>query len=159
MPQPHFTITINGSIVAGYAALVSTVTGVVQIANFLRDRKHIKLKLLRRMSSDDPRRAGMTFAILQVTNAGRRPVNITHVYLQRPNNMAGILFDTSPWLPCELTEGKQLSAHLDEARADFDTILYFVVIDSTGREYKLHLLPWYQRAISAIRRLTFSTAT
>jgi hypothetical protein len=157
MPQPHFTITINGSIVAGYAALVSTLTGAVQIAHFLRDRKNVKLKLLRRMSSTDPRRAGMTFAVLTATNVGRRPVNITHTYFQAPDETA-FLPDTNPRLPCELTEGKELAVHLDEAGLNVDMISFFAVIDSTSREYKLHLVPWHKRAAAALRRRLTRTA-
>jgi hypothetical protein len=141
MPQPHFTLNITASAVAWYAALVSTITGAVQIANFLRDRKELKLDLMRNMVTDDRRRAGMTFTILRVTNAGRRPVNITHVFIKREGNLAGLLNDIKPPLPCELTEGEQLAAYLDEAIADFDTLRYFVVVDSTGREYKLKFNP------------------
>ena len=139
MSQPPFTLSITASVVAWYAALVSTITGAVQVGNFLRDRKKIKLDVMRNMVTDDPRRAGMEFTILRVTNAGRRPVNVTHIYLKQEGDAAGILSDVRPPLPHELTEGKQLAAYLDEARAGFETIRYFAVVDSTGREYKLKI--------------------
>lgn len=136
MPQPHFTLTISAAVVAWYAAILSTAATAVQTANFLRDRKKLKLDILRNMATDHPRRTGMTFTLLRVTNANRRPVTITLIYVERAHNEKGILNDTNPPLPCELTEGKQLAAFLDEAVRGFDTVRYFVVCDSTGREYR-----------------------
>ena len=113
MLQPHFTLTISASVVAWYAALVSTITGALQMANFLRDRKKVKLTLARHMAvAHDPRRAGKTFAILRVTNSGRRPLTVTGVYFYDLGNTGALLNDTSPALPHQLTEGQTLLAFL-----------------------------------------------
>lgn len=152
MPQPHFTLTITASAVAWYAAIVATASTLIQTANYMRDRKKLRLRLLRRMSSNRPHEVGTTFTLLIATNSGRRPVNLTHVYIQRADNRADILVDTRPPLPCELTEGKEFVARLNEEGADFPTIQHFAVIDSTGRIYKLHLTPWRKRTIETLRR-------
>ena len=136
MLQPHFTITVTASAVAWYAAIMSTIIAAVQTANFLRDRKKVKLELLRNMVSGRPVDAGKTFAILRVTNAGRRPVTVTHAWLERSGNEAGLLLDARPKLPFQLAEGQQMAVFLDEANANFSTIRRFIVSDSTGRKYK-----------------------
>ena len=142
MPQPHFTLTNSATAVAWYAAIVSTVTSAVQMANFLRDRKKVKLTVARNMQSvGDPRRTDMTFAILKVANSGRRPLTVTQVYITFLHNAGGLLNDTAPRLPCELTEGGYLLAYLDEAGVQFDTIRCFAASDSTGREYKINVAP------------------
>ena len=84
MPAPTFHITISGSVVAAYAAVVSTITGAVQLSNFLRDRARIKVSVRRNMQIvGDPRYDGKTLTLIYVANTGRRPVTITTVGAQR----------------------------------------------------------------------------
>ena len=47
--MPNIHITISGSAVAVYAAVVSTITGSVQLWHFFRDRARIKLTVQRNM--------------------------------------------------------------------------------------------------------------
>jgi len=106
MPQPDSKLTILATAAAWYAAIVSTATAAVQFANFLRDRKKVSLALSRHMAvPGDPNRAGITFTILRVANAGRRPLTIAGAYYYNLGNAGALLTDTSPGLPHELTEG------------------------------------------------------
>jgi hypothetical protein len=83
MPVPNLHVTISGSVVAVYAAVVSTITGSVQLWHFFRDRARIKLTVQRNMEIvGDPRYARKSLTIVRVANQGRRPVTITTVGIQ-----------------------------------------------------------------------------
>ena len=119
-----------------------------------RDRANIKIRVQTNMETiGDPRTDGMIFTIVNVSNAGRRPVTITTVgaYRLYPR-LAFIAPDTRPAIPHELTEGKQLMAMVDQTDLDHSVIEYWLVTDATGREYRLNIAPWYKRWISAKRK-------
>jgi hypothetical protein len=100
--------------VAVYAAVVSSITGAVQIFNYRRDRARIKVEVGHNMElMGYPRYMGKTLTIVKVINQGRRPVTITTVGAIRlyPNTHF-VIVDCMPSLPYELTEGKSLSAIL-----------------------------------------------
>src|ERR1700688_925357 len=95
-------------IVAIYAALISTVTGIVQVFNYRRDRSQIVLKVGHDMVlTTTPMRKGLT--IVSVINMGRRPVTINTVGGWRlyPHNPF-VIPETHPDLPYELKEGQKL---------------------------------------------------
>ena len=71
------TTNIPTLIVAVYAAVVSSITGIIQILNYRRDRDKIKLTIQHDMTFfGDARYEGKTVVVLRVGNAGRRPVTI-----------------------------------------------------------------------------------
>jgi hypothetical protein len=73
MPIPTFHLSISGSVVAAYAAVVSTITGTVQVFNYFRDRAHIIIRVQHNMEMmGDPRYQGMSLTVMYVVNAGRR---------------------------------------------------------------------------------------
>jgi hypothetical protein len=154
MPQPHFTLTISASAVAWYAAVVTTASSIIQVANFFRDRPHMKLKVLKNHKIlGDPRHPDtITHTIVTATNAGRRPLTITSTGLLQLNDVGFLFLDTLPHLPAELTEGKIIYSYLDQADLDFDQIGYFYARDTTGREFRLNCAPWYRRAFWRLRR-------
>lgn len=104
MPVPNIHLTISGSVVAVYAALVSTITGGVQLWHFLRDRARVKLTVQRNMEiiGGPVHRKGLT--IVRVSNLGRRPVTITTVGARSlfPHNPF-IIPECNPQLPHDLT--------------------------------------------------------
>jgi peptidoglycan/LPS O-acetylase OafA/YrhL len=121
MPVPNLHVTISGSVVAVYAAVVSTITGSVQLWHFFRDRARIKLTVQRNMEIvGDPRYARKSLTIVRVANQGRRPVTITTVgaYNLFPDNPF-IIPECNPALPHELTEGKSLMAIIPSCDLDF----------------------------------------
>ena len=80
MPIPTFHLSISGSVVAAYAAVVSTITGTVQVFNYFRDRAHIIIRVQHNMEMmGDPRYQGMSLTVMYVVNAGRRPITVTSV--------------------------------------------------------------------------------
>src|SRR5579863_900311 len=124
MYVPTFQVNISASIVAAYAAAMSSVTGAVQLANFLRDRSRIRVSVQRDMELlGDPRYRGMTLTMVTVVNVGRRPVTITNVgaFYLYPGK-AFIITDCNPKIPCELTEGKRLMALADQSDINFAEI-------------------------------------
>jgi hypothetical protein len=155
MPIPTFHFSISGSVLALYGAVLSTITATAQVIAHYRDRAKIKIRVQPNMETvGDPRTDGMTFTIVYVSNAGRRPVTITTVgaYRLYPR-LAFIAPDTRPPIPYELTEGKQLMAMIDQTDLDLAAIEYWLATDATGREHKLNIAPWNKRWISSRRRL------
>jgi len=135
-------------IVAIYAALISTVTGIVQVFNYRRDRSQIVLKVGHDMIlTTTPMRKGLT--IVSVINMGRRPVTINTVGGWRlyPHNPF-VIPETHPDLPYELKEGQKLIAILPPSDLDLTTVQRWEASDAIGRNYKLNVAPWYARLLS-----------
>jgi hypothetical protein len=155
MPASTFHFSVSGSVLALYGAVLSTITATAQLIAHYRDRANIKIRVQHDMETmGDPRTDGMTFTIVNVTNAGRRPVTITTIgaYYLFPRK-AFIATDCRPQCPHELTEGKQMMAMIDQSDLDYSVIECWQAWDATGREYRLNIAPWYKRWISARRRL------
>lgn len=147
MPVPTFHLSISGSLVAAYAAVLSTITGTVQVFNYFRDRAHIIIRVQHNMEMvGDPRYEGMTLIIMYVVNAGRRPITVTGVGAYRlfPHNPF-VLTDERPRCPCELTEGKQQMAIIDQKDLDLSVMESWEAYTSTGKTYRLAVVPWYRR--------------
>jgi len=148
------TTTIITLIIAGYAAIVSTIIAIVHVANFRRDKPKIKISVARNMAiTGDPIRKDMTFTVLKISNAGRRPVTIIQVGEMHLTNTGALYFDIVPKTPCELTEGKYALASVDEKKTDHNKIRYFYVVDATGREYRLYRAGLHRRVGWWVRRL------
>jgi hypothetical protein len=155
MSVPTFHFSISGSVLALYGAILSTITAAAQIVGHVRDRARIKIRVQLNMEIiGDPRSAGMTFTIVNVSNAGRRPVTITSfgAYRLFPS-LAFVVPDCRPQCPHELTEGKQMMAMIEQSGIDHASIESWVVLDATGRQYKLHVAIWHKRFFSARKRL------
>jgi hypothetical protein len=153
-PVPVSTLQIITVAVAVYAAVVATITGMVQIFNYRRDRARIKVTVGHNTQIwGDARYMGKTLTIVKVLNEGRRPVTITTVGARRlyPNTHF-VIVECQPSLPYELTEGKSLMAILpSDDMDDFSTIESWEAVDAVGRTYRLHIASWYSRAISHAR--------
>ena len=153
----HLSLSFT-SLLALYGAILSTLTAVIQLSSHFRDRAKVVLTARKNMKpiGVGHRYDGMTMVIVTATNIGRRPITITGF-------AAGLLFrkqqkatdwylpDVRPPLPCEITEGKEVSAFVNQERVDFDLISHWYVWDSAGRHYRLNVAPWYKRLVSAYR--------
>ena len=144
------TTAVAALVVAVYAALISTITGLVQVFNYRRDRSQVQLKVGHKMVITDPWREGLT--IVTVMNRGRRPVTITTVGAQRlyPHNPI-VIPETHPALPHGLTEGKSLIAVIPPCDLDMATIAWWETYDAVGRPYRLYVAPWPARLRSAVQ--------
>jgi hypothetical protein len=144
-------VAIVGAIVALYGAILSTYNAWKA---HRKDKAHVRVNVASNMKAvGEPRRAGMVFTTVTVTNIGNRPVNITHVASSTlDSNTDGLLTDSQPSFPCLLTEGQYLTAFRDKALGGLDTIESWYAIDSTGRRYNKHMVPWHRRLLSRYRR-------
>src|SRR5258707_375863 len=126
MALPTIRISISTDVVAFYAAIMSTIIALVQLSNFLRDRGRLRMEVQRDMEMvGDPRFQNMTLTIVTVTNAGRRPVTITHVFANCIYPRKHFVVTTAiPPLPCELTEGKFLTAIIDQSQYEAEDIAF-----------------------------------
>jgi hypothetical protein len=104
------SIAVAALAVAIYAALVASVTGLVQVFNYRRDRAQIVLTVGHDMViATTLMREGLT--IVNVMNRGRRPVTITTVGAWRLHpHKPFVIPETHPDLPYELKEGQKLGS-------------------------------------------------
>jgi hypothetical protein len=61
------------------------------------------------------------------------------------------LFDIRPAPPCEITEGKAVSAFVNQEGVDFDSISHWYAWDNAGKVYRLNVAPLHKRLASACR--------
>lgn len=156
---PRMSLPTTTVILAVYGAILSTLTAVVQVINHLRDRAKVKLTVRKNMRSPNTGRRddGMTMVIITATNVGRRPVTMTG-FAMRPLTKKGekaidfYLPDVRPATPYEITEGKYIAAFVNQETVEFGTVDCWYAWDSTGREYRLNVAPWYKRWLSGWRR-------
>ena len=82
----------------------------------------------------DPRRK---YIMVSVSNAGRRPVTITHVYFRHKHDKhSSLLTDSMLRGPKELKEGQSATYLAEEDGFDLPSIKAVYVSDATGREWK-----------------------
>jgi hypothetical protein len=146
IPTIHFSI--SGTVLALYGAILSTITATAQIIAHYRERAKIKIRVSRNMETmGAPSTDGMTFTIVNVINAGRRPVTIATIGAYRLHPQKPFVCpDTRPPLSHELTEGKQMMAMVDQTSISEDSrIEYWMAQDATGREHRLNVAPWFER--------------
>jgi hypothetical protein len=148
MPWPNFHITISGSVVAAYAAILSTITGAAQLWNYNRDRARIKVSAQNDMVffGDFHYKPGQKLCIVTVANHGRRPVTITTVGGCREIPLHPfVVVECRPNLPHELTEGKSLIAVMPSDEFDFSKVLWWSASDGVGNQYHSKGGNWYAR--------------
>jgi len=141
-------ISLSSNVVGFYGAILATITASIQTRNYFRDRVRVRISVQPDMAVfGDPN--NMTFTMVQVANAGRRPLTITAVgaFCLHPNQCWAFV-DIAPRLPYELNEGQYLQAKVDQEGLDFAVIEYWYAIDALGRKHKLRAAPWYRRWLS-----------
>jgi len=139
--QHILDITITASVVAWYAAIVSTCSLTISAYVALRDRARLKVEaspdyfVTGPAAGYDPNKK---YILVTVASIGRRPVTIEKVALMRKKGLGGhhLLADSLSKGPRELTEGKSATYLLEQSRIDFDEIDHAVAIDSTGRHWR-----------------------
>jgi hypothetical protein len=147
MPIPTIIIHISGNVLAVYGSILSTITAAVQVVTHFKDRVHVRIHAQHNMEMvGDPRYAGMTLTIIYVTNAGRRPVTITGVGAWRlyPHNPI-VVPNTIPDCPCELTEGKRLTAIVNQQDLELSVMESWETYTATGKTFRHSVVPWHRR--------------
>jgi hypothetical protein len=152
MMDDTLTITITAEAVAWYAAIVATVSVVVQAAIFFRDRKGAKVTFRRdHIVMGDPRYTG-TYTIVDVINTGRRPFTLTNLGMMYLEARGAVFVHVTPNLPCLLTEGQKATALVDQHDLRFEEIRSFEAYDASGRTFRANVASWPRRSCWAIRR-------
>lgn len=92
------------------------------------------------------------YTVVTVANAGRRPITIVNVggYKLYPGK-GFVIQQCNPPLPRELTEGKHLTACVDE-EYDLSELESWEAYDAVGHTYRLPVAPLHKRIISRMRR-------
>lgn len=152
------------TILAVYGAIVSTIIAAIQVASHLKDRVTIRLRLHEHVPPEalqscpaGMNHPGMKVTVITAANVGRRPVTIEGfaASLLFPQPLTDWLInsgDAIPPLPCQVTEGQFVSAFVDEATEDLRAVGDWYAWDGAGRQFRLHVAPWYKRWYSAYRR-------
>ena len=137
-------LTISAEAVAWYAGIVATLSLVVNILKYLRDRANIKVKWKKDIrivgESVYHYKKDKNYIAIKVMNMGKRPITIVNVgYItkgkDKPNAILTDSFTVGK-VNFELKEGKSQSYYLEQDIVDLSKIKYFVVVDATDREYK-----------------------
>lgn len=145
--------TIIGLLVAGYGAILATINSIVQAMAHRRDRADVVLRVRRNMKTNVPRYAGMTLILVTATNRGKRPVTIEGFSTKVLDSMTEyMLADIQPPLPCELLEGRSVTAFVNQDQKDRTQTESYYVWDSVGRHFRINIAPWYRRWLSRVRR-------
>jgi hypothetical protein len=151
MPIP---ITLNekiGICIAVYGAIVATINSVVQFINYRRDRADVIVTVNPNMVSTDDMDRKIT--VIKATNRGKRPVRIEGIAARQLDRPLNLLFpNLCPQAPYELTESQSISTYIDQSSGGLAHVETYFAYDSLGREFVLHMVPWYRRDISKYRR-------
>jgi hypothetical protein len=123
------------AVIAIYGAVLSTVTILRQ---YFSDRVKVTFTVSKNMQMvGHPKYRGMTLTVLTVTNVGKRPVTIrTFGTVPLYPHLGLVAVNTTPQLPCELTEGKFVSSYWEQDDIDFSEIDYWATWDSHGNIHK-----------------------
>jgi hypothetical protein len=146
------TIEISASTVAWYAAIVATLSAIVSAYNILRDRAKLKIAVRPNMKfyPEEPPYGDKTYVVVTVTNVGRRPITVTHVWFETPNKADEkmLLADSVKHGSREIGEGKwaDYPCVQDQLPA---SLQYVCVSDSTGRTHRKRLSKEVRKAIGA----------
>jgi len=144
------TLEISASSVAWYAAIVATVSAAVSAYNILRDRARLLIRVaanMRFLNAESPSESGL-FIVVTVVNSGRRPITITHVWLEGGRKTEKLLFAGSVIQGArELTEGKWADYRCKQEGLDKQLFKYVCVTDSTGRIHRKRVARHVRRAI------------
>jgi hypothetical protein len=147
MPNPTIHINISANVVSAYAAVISTITGSIQVIHHFKDRMSLKVRVQSGMEMiGDARYKDMTLTIMYVINDGRRPVTITGVGAYRlfPHKPF-VIVECRPQCPVEITEGKQLTAIVDQAQLDLSVMESWEAYTASGQTFRQAIVPWYRR--------------
>jgi len=132
-------VSISGSILPLYGAVLSTITAAAQIIGHFRDRAHIKIRVEPNMEVvGDPSLWGKTFTIVNVANAGRRPITVTNIGAFRLHPADPFVVGmTRPPTPHELKKSKLMTAMIEQKYLESADIEHREVWDATGRALSL----------------------
>jgi len=135
-------ITVTASMVAWYAALVSTASLGLGIFLALRDRPRIRLTARTNwiVIGDSGYGPDEKYICITVANRGRRPVTIQSIGLESKGDGPDYLAsDSMRQGPREVGEGKAESYLMAQSGLELDSIRGAIAVDQTGRKWRAKL--------------------
>jgi len=147
MLDTFLKIEISASVVAWYAAIISTISLIITGYNIWRDRAHIKIKyepgmvLLGDVSAlgYDPDKRYLSISVI---NCGRRPIRIESASLKIINKKEFALLASSfsEKRIKVITEDSPATTFLvEQEKIDLKNVWYVLVVDGAGRKYKKYI--------------------
>lgn len=141
----NITIEISASTVAWYAAIVATVSVIINVLRYLDDRVKLAIEVkagMRTFGYNPSYKKDTDYILVTVINKGKRPVTIGNVgFITKDKKESNaILSDSAFPANREIKEGQSTDYMLEQSTVDLSKIKYFVAYDKTGREFrgKLH---------------------
>ncbi len=152
-----FQIKITASIVAWYGAIIASILAIVDIANFLSDRKKIKIKIDKDVRifgphGSTPYKENTNYVAVRIINAGRRKVIISTAGFFLLNGQHRVPVDVLKSIPITLPEGKRKDIFVEQEKIDFSKVDHFYVQDATTKTYKKNIANHITRFLWLIRR-------
>jgi len=137
-------LEISAEAVAWYGAIVATLAAVCSIVNLLRDRAKLRVEVNPGMSMypEDSGEEGKTYTVITVSNRGRRPLTVTHVWFEteKEQDPRWLVPDSVKKGPQQVSEGTAVQyVLLEETDRDLMACKYVCVSDATGRTYRRKL--------------------
>ena len=137
-------VEISASAVAWYGAIVATAAAVLSGYNVWRDRARVRVQVNPGMSMypEDPGKEGKTYTLITVSNRGRRPLSVTHVWFEidRDKDPKCLVADSVKGGSREVTEGRAVQYVVGETEeVDLLSHKYIGVSDATGRTHRRKL--------------------
>ena len=138
-------LEITAEAVAWYGAIVASAAAIFSGINLWRDRARVQVGVNPGMSMypEDPGEEGKTYTLISVSNRGRRPLTVTHVWfeLEKDKGQRCLVADSVKGGPREVTEGKAVDYVLKDApEVDLLAHKYVCVSDATGRTHRRKLV-------------------
>lgn len=131
--------TPSVSVVAWYAAVVSTMGFLLALYVALRDRPRLRIFVQPNMLSlgNPLYDENKLYVVVTVANVGRRPLTISLVgFTQRGKRGDIILTDSTREAPKEVLEGKSAAYRAEQALLPLGHLKRVIVRDSAGRLWK-----------------------
>ncbi len=146
LPSRGLTLT---DIVAFWGALTGTLSLTIGYFSYKRDSLKIEVDIKRgwRVMNHPEYDPEKDYAVITVSNKGRRPVLITRVGYQFLKKGGGvILADSMRKGSRELTEGKSTEYLIeDKELEDFSEICFFAAYDGVNNAHIKYISPFYKR--------------
>jgi len=153
MVDQIFKIEISANAVAWYGAIVATLSALIALLNYWRDKARVKItyqKDIQIMGRQNVYDQTKTYFNITVINKGRRPIKIEKAAIKIVDRKGFWLLGDSfaSHRVKVLTEENPKTEFLtDQAEIDFSKVWYIAIYDAIGHEYRkyFHLLPTFWR--------------
>jgi hypothetical protein len=137
------TFEISANAVAWYGAIIATLSIIITLLSYFRDRGNIKVKLSQGFLAYGPTLGQNVQIFIEAINTGRRPITLNGAGLYLKNKMQIVAIEQEQVrFPYELQEGKSTQIWMEkdyifqQVAKQKTKIMYAWYRDATGKIYK-----------------------